>query len=110
MHTSIQFIRNRIKEYQYQFVLCNQPIFDYAAMPTAFRDGPYRFYFYSFDCNEPMHVHVGRDRNEAKFWLEPVEIAFNHGFAGHELRKVEKIIREQRSMIREAWHEHCGHA
>jgi hypothetical protein len=20
--------------------------------------GPYRFFFYSFDCNEPMHVHV----------------------------------------------------
>jgi hypothetical protein len=28
-------------------------------MPTI-RDisGPYRFFFYSFDCNEPMHVHA----------------------------------------------------
>jgi hypothetical protein len=34
--------------------------------------GPYRFYFYSFDCNEPMHVHVRRDRQHAKFWLAPV--------------------------------------
>ena len=39
-------------------------------MPTI-KDipGPYRFYFYSFDCNEPMHVHVGRDDTMCKFWL-----------------------------------------
>ena len=24
--------------------------------------GPYRFFFYSFDCNEPKHVHVRRER------------------------------------------------
>jgi hypothetical protein len=24
--------------------------------------GPYRFFFYSFDCNEPQHVHVRRER------------------------------------------------
>ena len=50
-------------------------------MPNALREGPYRFYFYSFDCNEPMHVHVRRDDNEGKFWLEPIEVAFNSGFA-----------------------------
>lgn len=33
----------------------------------------YWFFFYSFDCNEPMHVHVRRDRQHAKFWLAPVE-------------------------------------
>jgi len=31
--------------------------------------GPYRFFFYSFDCNEPMHVHVHveRERMSCKF-------------------------------------------
>ena len=24
--------------------------------------GPYRIFFYSFDCNEPKHVHVRRER------------------------------------------------
>jgi len=37
--------------------------------------GPYWFFFYSFDCNEPMHVHVRRDRQHAKFWLAPVALA-----------------------------------
>ena len=27
-------------------------------MPTVFRRGPYRFYFYSNEADEPMHVHV----------------------------------------------------
>jgi hypothetical protein len=31
--------------------------------------GAYRFYFYSFDCGEPMHVHVVRERLTCKFWL-----------------------------------------
>lgn len=79
-------------------------------MPTALREGPYRFHFYSFDCNEPMHVHVQRDRSEAKFWLQPVENAFNHGFAGHELRKIRTLIVEHRSQIEEAWYEHCSHS
>lgn len=89
--------------------LGDRPIFHHAAMPTAFREGPYRFHFYSSDCNEPMHVHVQRDRNEAKFWLDPIEIAHNYGFAGHELRKIRKMIRAQKSMIADAWYEHCGH-
>jgi len=29
--------------------------------------GPYRFFFYSFDCQEPMHVHVERDDANCKF-------------------------------------------
>ncbi len=29
--------------------------------------GPYRFFFYSFDCYEPRHVHVRRERMVCKF-------------------------------------------
>ena len=43
--------------------------------------GPYWFFFYSFDCSEPIHVHVRRERNEAKFWVEPVALAWNRGFS-----------------------------
>lgn len=41
-----------------------------------------------------MHIDVKRDDNEAKFWMEPIEVAFNSGFAGHELREVRDIIVE----------------
>ncbi|PYR02104.1 MAG: hypothetical protein DMG00_29760, partial [Acidobacteria bacterium] len=43
--------------------------------------GPYWFFFYSFDCNEPIHVHVRRDRQHCKFWLAPVSLACIMGSA-----------------------------
>lgn len=40
-------------------------------VPTVLMAGPYRFYFYSHEPNEPPHVHVDRDNLSAKFWLNP---------------------------------------
>jgi hypothetical protein len=65
-------------------------------MPTVKRiPGPYRFFFYSFDCNEPMHIHVSRERMTSKFWLEPIALAENHGFSARELNQVRLIIRNE---------------
>ena len=70
--------------------------------------GPYRFFFYSFDCAEPPHVHVRRERSEAKFWVNPMDLAWNHGFSPTELNQLRRIIIENEPLIIEAWHEHCG--
>lgn len=70
--------------------------------------GPYWFFFYSFDCNEPMHVHVRRDRQQAKFWLAPVALAWNHGFRPRELNEIRRLVVDHEPAIIEAWHEHCG--
>ena len=70
--------------------------------------GPYWFFFYSFDCAEPPHVHVRRERKEAKFWIAPVDMAWNDGFSPKELKDIRRIIIENESLIIEAWHEHCG--
>ena len=40
--------------------------------------GPYRFFFTSFDCSEPPHIHVER---EDMTWLQPLGIARSHGLA-----------------------------
>jgi hypothetical protein len=78
-------------------------------MPTVRTvPGPYRLFFYSFDCNEPKHVHVRRERMVCKFWLEPVSLSFNEGFSPAELNRIRKLIAEHRLMILEAWDEHCG--
>lgn len=69
--------------------------------------GPYRFFFYSFDCNEPPHVHVRREGMVCKFWLEPVELCSNHGFPAHELTAIRNEVRANLGKIIEAWHEHC---
>jgi hypothetical protein len=78
-------------------------------VPTVFGiPGPYRFYFYSFDCNEPRHVHVRRDRATCKYWLDPVRLASNTGFKAKDLNRIRKLILENLVLIREAWDEHCG--
>jgi len=70
--------------------------------------GPYWFFFYSFDCKEPMHVHVRRDRQQTKFWLAPVALAWNHGFSAPELNEIRRLVVAHEAEIIEAWHEHCG--
>ena len=78
-------------------------------MPTIQTiSGPYRFYFYSFDCNEPLHIHARRERMVCKFWLEPLALAQNHGFSARELNQIRAIIQEEMTKIQEAWREHCG--
>ncbi len=77
-------------------------------MPTALRIGPYRFYFYSYDCDEPRHMHVDRDRHSAKFWLDPdVLLAVNYGFRRKELRDIERIIRQNLEKLRYEWDTFC---
>ena len=70
--------------------------------------GPHRFYFYSFDCNEPKHVHARRERKVCKFWLDPVSLAYNNGFSAKELNRIRKSIVNHLNQILEAWDEHCG--
>ncbi|MCL5978218.1 MAG: DUF4160 domain-containing protein [Nitrospirae bacterium] len=78
-------------------------------MPTIKNiSGPYRFFFYSFDCNEPMHVHILRERMVCKFWLDPVALCGNHGFTPKELNIIREMVYNSREKIVEAWHEHCG--
>jgi len=36
-------------------------------MPTVLLLGPYRFFFFSGDRDEPLHIHVERERMLAKF-------------------------------------------
>jgi len=76
--------------------------------PTVVQSGPYRLFFFSSDRGEPVHVHVERDRKAAKFWIEPVRLEYNHGFARAELARVEMLVREHEDAIRKAWDEYFG--
>ena len=78
-------------------------------MPTVLRVGPYRFFFYSLENNEPPHIHVENGEKVGKpLRLEPVELASNLGFRSHELTRVRALVLEHREMFLEAWHEHFG--
>lgn len=78
-------------------------------MPTTLRTGPYRLYFYSYDCIEPRHTHVDRNGMSAKFWLDPtVSLAENYGFNRQELRQIERIILTHVEILRDEWNDFCG--
>jgi len=77
-------------------------------MPTVLRDGPYSFVFFSSDGTEPPHIHVKRDRSVAKFWLLPIALAKNGGFAEHELNRIERLVVQHLQTLLEAWHEYFG--
>jgi hypothetical protein len=77
-------------------------------MPTIARIGPYRFFFFGNEGDEPPHVHVQRERKLAKFWLDPVSLSRSSGFAAHELRQIEAIVIENRERFVEAWNEFFG--
>ena len=74
--------------------------------PTVFREGGYRFYFFSRE--EPrMHVHVHCADGEAKFWLEPnTELAQNVGMSERQVRAAQALIEAHADEIRRAWQLH----
>lgn len=77
-------------------------------MPTVLRSGPYRFYFYSSNGVEPVHVHVAREGRVAKFWVEPVRLAESGGFRAAELLEIQKIVENNRTLLVRSWHEFFG--
>ncbi|MDH3457847.1 MAG: DUF4160 domain-containing protein [Gemmatimonadota bacterium] len=54
---------------------------------------------------EPPHVHVERDRDRAKFWLEPVRLQESRGFGRVELRRLEQLVQEQAELLLRSWNE-----
>ena len=63
-------------------------------MPTLLTVGPYRFFCYAGDRDEPPHVHIERDKDEAKFWLDPIRIQSNRGFSRTEINRIQKLVEE----------------
>lgn len=79
-------------------------------MPTVLIVGAYRFFFWSYDCSEPAHIHVQRERMVCKIWLETLQVASNNGFRARELRGIQRIVEDNIDLIRRAWDEHCNPA
>lgn len=74
-------------------------------MPTIRTIGPYRFFFYSGDNNEPPHIHVEREKYKAKFWLDPVRIEYSRGLGQTEINKIQKLVEENNLFFLRRWNE-----
>lgn len=79
-------------------------------MPKVFVQGPYKFFFYNNEGNEPMHVHVKSGSSTAKFWIRPVELAYGEGFRRHELNEIRRIVEARVEEIRNKWNEHFSNS
>ena len=77
-------------------------------MPTVLNINGYRFFFFSNERNEPIHIHIEKAENYAKFWLDPQCVAVNFGFTSKELREISEVIDENETCIREKWNEHIS--
>ncbi len=77
-------------------------------MPNVLKVGKYRFFFFSREGNEPVHIHVESDDNYAKFWLEPVELARSIGFSAREINEIKKLVLQNVTIFKEKWHGYFG--
>ena len=73
-------------------------------MPVVLRVNGYKFFFYEADVvNEPPHVHVRKEENEAKFWLDPVKVAREGRFRKNDLQNIERIINDHLEFLLNTW-------
>lgn len=77
-------------------------------MPTVLKAGPFRFFFFSNEGDEPRHIHVESEGGYAKLWLEPVSIANAIGYKGRELNKITRFVIDNAEFFKEKWNAHFG--
>lgn len=53
-------------------------------------------------------MHVDRDAQTAKFWVDPVGLSSNLGFRASELGKIERVVTEHERELLEAWNDYFG--
>jgi hypothetical protein len=75
-------------------------------MPTIHHEGPYRFFFYANDRDEPPHVHIERENKKAKFWLTPVRLERSGGFNRSEISRIQRVVEENQGRLLRGWNEY----
>ena len=76
-------------------------------MPTIFILDGFRFFFYSGDENEPIHVHVEKGDGIAKVWLEPnLEPQYFVNFKAKEVKRILQLCEEHAEFLKDKWNEY----
>ena len=76
-------------------------------MPTILLIDGWRFFFYSNEGNEPIHIHCKKGDRERKYWLDrknfDIAEAYTYNLSGSDKRSVKKIIFEYFELIEKEW-------
>jgi len=76
-------------------------------VPTVLFLNGFRFFFFSADGKEPIHVHVKKGDGDGKIWLEPeLKVAYLLDFTSQEEKQIMKIAEENRDFIINKWNEY----
>ena len=78
-------------------------------MPVVLRIKGYRFFFYSNEGDEPMHIHIEKADASGKMWLHPtIEGGYFYGFNSGEIKEVKAIVKENVELLKSSWNEYFG--
>ena len=91
-----------------EFVLNLERLDDIGVIvPTILFVMGWRFFFYSNEGNEPIHVHCRKGEKECKYWLDTINFdldeAYNYNLNDKDKRQVKKIIFEYFEYIENEW-------
>ncbi|MEP7252256.1 MAG: DUF4160 domain-containing protein [Ginsengibacter sp.] len=76
-------------------------------MPTILLLNGFRFFFYSNENNEPIHVHVAKGNAYGKIWLEPsITFVYLIGFNNNETKEINNIVSDYLDQFKIRWHEY----
>ena len=76
-------------------------------MPTILYTRGWRFFFYSNEGGEPIHIHCQKAEKECKFWLDvnnfDIYEAYSYNMNSRDKRWVRKIVIENFEFIETEW-------
>lgn len=76
-------------------------------MPTLLRYNGLRFFFYSNENEEPIHVHVEKGNANGKIWLEPsIRIEYLIGFNNSEQKDIVEVVQTHSEEFKKKWNEY----
>lgn len=76
-------------------------------MPTLLFLNGLRFFFYSNENNEPIHVHVTKGSANGKIWLEPlISIEYLIGFTKAEENDILETVQNKSEEFKNRWNEY----
>lgn len=81
-------------------------------MPTILMIFGWRFFFYSNEGNEPIHIHCQNGDMECKYWLDveniDIEEDYSYNMNSKDKREVRKIIFSYFDLIEQQWNKYQG--
>lgn len=75
-------------------------------MPTVLNINGFRFFFYSNEDDEPVHIHIEKSGGSAKYWLHPIKEAYSYGFSVTDRKKIKELVTEHQNVLKNAWNEY----